>query len=76
MDQSQRIPYSPESLSSEYPYSGGQDTSRTLKVVVGSPEQKFYGPQPAGVYDTNEPAETTPYLPATFHIEREPACKS
>lgn len=71
MDPSQRIPYSPESLQSEYRYSGGQDTNRTLKVIAGSPGQKFSDPNPAGVY---EPTGSMPYTP-TFLIERESACK-
>lgn len=75
MDPNQRTPYSPESLLSEYHYSSGQDTNRTLKMIAGSPEQKFSGPHPAGVYGINEPAGSTPYLSTTFHIEREIACK-
>lgn len=75
MDPNQRIPYSPESLSSEYRYSGGQDANRTHKMIAGSPGQKFSGSHSAGVYSTNEPAGSTSCLPSTFHIERELACK-
>lgn len=75
MDPNQRIPYSPESLSSEYRYSGGHDTNRTLKMIAGSPGPKFSGPHATGVYGMNEPAGSTSYLPVTYNAESEPACK-
>lgn len=75
IDSYRRIPYSPESLASEYRYSGGQDTNRTPKVITGSSGQKLDDPHSAGVYGINEPPISTAYLSTTFHQEREPTCK-
>lgn len=70
------IPCSPpESLSSEYRHSGGQDINRTPKMITGSPGQKLDDPHSAAAYGINEPPISTAYLPTTFHLEREPTCK-
>lgn len=75
IDPYRRIPSSPESLASEYRYTGGQDTNRTPKVITGSPEPKLPDHHPVGVYDINEPVGSTAYLPTNFPLEREPTCK-
>lgn len=75
IDPHRRTPDSPESLSSECRYHGGQDTNRTLKVITGSPGPKLSDPHPVGVYDINEPIGSTAYLPTNFPLEREPTCK-
>lgn len=76
IDSSQRVPYSPESLPSEYRYSSGQDTvNRAPKVRSASPGHKLSDSHNSGVYGISDPTGPAQYFPAPFPLEKEPACE-